>query len=49
MIQIGDLAAVDMVIEVLDELVLENKGVRHCSKAEDVSRNFLDMFQFLLV
>jgi hypothetical protein len=32
MLQVGHLAAVGVVVEVLDELVLENEGVRHCSK-----------------
>jgi hypothetical protein len=32
MLQVGHLAAVGVVVEVLDGLVLENEGVRHCSK-----------------
>jgi hypothetical protein len=32
MLQVGHFAAVGMVVEVRDELVLENEGVRHCSK-----------------
>lgn len=49
MLQAGHLATVGVVVEVPDELVLENEGVRHCSKGWVCSRIKLEPNQFYLV